>query len=102
MTIISTELRYANAVNSLRPGCQFIAKASGITRWDSTDLEQPSESDIQAEIKKLEVRGVVLDEIARLESTITPRRIRDALANDAGKKWVADVEALIATERGKL
>tara|TARA_R100000951_G_C2483009_1_gene132091 strand:+ start:233 stop:475 length:243 start_codon:yes stop_codon:yes gene_type:complete len=41
-------------------------------------------------------------EIARLEATITPRRIRDALANDAGKKWVADVEALIATERGKL
>ena len=41
-------------------------------------------------------------EIQRLESTITPRRIRDALANDAGKKWVADVEALIATERGKL
>ena len=41
-------------------------------------------------------------EIQRLESTITPRRLRDALANDAGKKWVADVEALIATERGKL
>ena len=42
------------------------------------------------------------DEIQRLEATITPRRLRDALANDAGKKWVADVEALIATERGKL
>ena len=41
-------------------------------------------------------------EIEKLESTITPRRLRDALANDAGKKWVADVEALIATERGKL
>jgi hypothetical protein len=40
--------------------------------------------------------------IQRLESTITPRRLRDALANDAGKKWVADVEALIATERSKL
>ena len=41
-------------------------------------------------------------EIEKLESTITPRRLRDALANDAGKKWVADVEALIATERSKL
>ena len=40
--------------------------------------------------------------IARLESTITPRRLRDALANDAGKSWVAAVEAKIATERGKL
>ena len=41
-------------------------------------------------------------EIQKLESTITPRRIRDALANDAGKSWVAAVEAKIATERGKL
>tara|TARA_R110000824_G_scaffold307608_1_gene495098 strand:+ start:185 stop:496 length:312 start_codon:yes stop_codon:yes gene_type:complete len=43
-----------------------------------------------------------LDKIAQLESTITPRRLRDAIANDAGKSWVAAVEALIDTERGKL
>ena len=43
-----------------------------------------------------------LDKIAHLESSITPRRLRDALANDAGKSWVAAVEAKIATERGKL
>ena len=42
------------------------------------------------------------DEIQRLEATITPRRLRDALASDAGKSWVAAVEAKIATERGKL
>jgi hypothetical protein len=42
------------------------------------------------------------DEIHALEATITPRRLRDALANDAGKSWVAAVEAKIATERGKL
>ena len=41
-------------------------------------------------------------EIVRLEETITPRRLRDALANDEGKAWVANVEALIDTERGKL
>mgnify|MGYP003650861689 FL=1 len=41
-------------------------------------------------------------EIERLEATITPRRLRDAIANDAGKSWVAAVEALIDTERGKL
>jgi len=40
--------------------------------------------------------------IQNLEATITPRRLRDALANDAGKSWVAAVEAKIATERGKL
>jgi len=52
--------------------------------------------------KAEEISNAPYREIARLEATITPRRIRDALANDAGKKWVADVEALIATERGKL
>ena len=43
-----------------------------------------------------------LKAIKQLESSITPRRLRDALANDADKKFVADVEALIATERSKL
>ena len=49
-----------------------------------------------------EVARNAIAEIQRLESTITPRRLRDALANDAGKSWVAAVEAKIATERGKL
>ena len=52
--------------------------------------------------KAKEISNAPYREIARLEATITPRRLRDAFANDAGKKWVADVEALIATERGKL
>ena len=42
-----------------------------------------------------------LAEIHRLEGTVTARRIRD-MTTDAGKKWVEDVEALIATERAKL
>ena len=62
MTIISTELNYANAVNSLRPGCQFIAEASGITRWDSPDLEQPSEVQIQAEITKFHNNNLDIEE----------------------------------------
>ena len=41
-------------------------------------------------------------EIKILESTITPRRLRDALANDEGKAWVAAVELKIKTERDKL
>ena len=40
-------------------------------------------------------------EIHRLESTVTQRRIR-AMTTDAGKKWMEDLEAKIATERGKL
>ena len=49
-----------------------------------------------------ELAEAPLREIEKLEETITPRRLRDALANDAGKSWVAAVEAKIATERGKL
>ena len=41
-------------------------------------------------------------EIIRLEETITNRRLREALATDDGKAWVADVETLIAVERAKL
>ena len=42
-----------------------------------------------------------LAEIHRLEGTVSARRIRD-MTPDAGKMWVEDVEALIATERAKL
>ena len=49
-----------------------------------------------------EVARNAMAEIRRLEATITPRRIRGALANDAGKEWVANVELLIAAERVKL
>ena len=66
----------------------------------------PEEEIVKDKEEKLWADGAVVrnakKNIHRLESTITPRRLRDALANDAGKKWVADVEALIATERGKL
>ena len=40
-------------------------------------------------------------EIQRLESTVTPRRIREMTTAD-GAKWVDDVEAKIAIERAKL
>jgi len=43
-----------------------------------------------------------LKEIHRLEGTITPRRLRDSVLTDEGKAWLTDVEAKIATERGKL
>jgi len=39
-------------------------------------------------------------EIHRLESTVTPRRIREMTTAD-GAKWVDDIEKLIAIERAK-
>ena len=41
-------------------------------------------------------------EISRLESTVTPRRLREALAGQPGKDWIASVESAIAIERAKL
>ena len=47
------------------------------------------------------VKRDAMEEIYRLESTVTPRRIRD-MTTDDGAKWIDDVEKLIAVERGKL
>ena len=41
-------------------------------------------------------------EITRLESTVTPRRLREALAGQPGKDWIAGTESAIAIERAKL
>ena len=41
------------------------------------------------------------DEIQRLESTVTSRRIRE-MTTVAGAKWIDDLEKLIAIERAKL
>ena len=43
-----------------------------------------------------------LAEISRLESTVTPRRIRDATTSVEGETWLADIESKIAIERVKL
>lgn len=47
-------------------------------------------------------RGEILQAIARLEASVTERRKREALLTDAGKAWLANVDALIAAERAKL
>ena len=71
----------------------------------ATDLTAEEEAQKNAE-DKIWADGASVrnarDEIERLENTITNRRLRDALASDEGKVWVAEVEAKIATERGKL
>ena len=73
------------------------------TSAEDVVVEEATEDEIKTmvEAARTEVEKAQI-EIKRLESTITPRRLRDALADDAGKEWVAAVEALIATERAKL
>jgi hypothetical protein len=40
--------------------------------------------------------------IWNLESSVTPRRIREAALTQAGKDWLADVDAQIAALRAQL
>jgi hypothetical protein len=51
---------------------------------------------------KAEALEQALSEIQRLESQITPRRMREAVLTEEGATWLANQEALIATERNKL
>ena len=54
----------------------------------------------EAELVEIATKNI-LAEVTRLESQITPRRIREAvLGTDSG--WLAAQEALIAIERAKL
>ena len=48
------------------------------------------------------VKDDAQNEINRLEGTVTARRMREALASDEGKAWVANVEDEIKVERAKL
>ena len=78
------------------------AVSSGISRSDvEVGYCTDAEHDVMLAALKTDAQKVQ-ETIKQLESTITPRRLRDALASDAGKSWVAAVEAKIATERGKL
>lgn len=45
---------------------------------------------------------LALEAIAKLEETITPRRLRDAILTGEGAQWLSDVENEIAIERAKL
>ena len=61
-----------------------------------------TEAEISQMVKDAETSAEkAMAEIHRLEATVTQRRIRD-MTTDAGKKWMEDIEAKIATERGKL
>jgi hypothetical protein len=75
-------------------------KGPYISRWDS-DLTQPTKEEISSVDDSKPTWIAAQEEIARLESTITPRRIREMTTAD-GTKWVDDVEKLIAVERAKL
>jgi hypothetical protein len=43
-----------------------------------------------------------LDDIAALESSITPRRMREALLGEEGLDWLKEAEATLASLRSEL
>ena len=59
----------------------------------------PSQADQDLWTAEYEVYKAAQDEIDRLEAQVTPRRMREAIADPT---WINAQEALIAIERSKL
>jgi|TARA_B110001454_G_scaffold148763_1_gene138177 hypothetical protein len=73
-----------------------------IIYWDDSNPDpHPTDAELKAAWPKAEARWGAVQEIERLEATVTQRRIREMTTAD-GAKWVDDVEKLIAIERAKL
>lgn len=49
-----------------------------------------------------QLNAPTLSAITALESSVTPRRIREAVTTDAGKTWLVAVDSQIAALRGSL
>ena len=73
---------------------------NGVATDLTAEEETQRDAEEQAWADGASVRNAT-EEIHRLESTVTPRRIREMTTAD-GAKWVDDVEKLIAIERAKL
>ena len=77
-----------------------------INTGNTTRMESQAEADERsaiwtqtfADVSKADAR----QEIIRLESEISNRRIRDSILTADGKTWLDDQEKLIAVERAKL
>ena len=79
----------------------MIRQVNVITGVETQREETQAEKDASVIAVAAELTNAPYREIARLESTVTPRRIRE-MTTVAGAKWVNDLEKLIAIERAKL
>ena len=78
--------------------------------WDAEAKEQRERDCTPDEVAEIEqrkaspqsVNAPILSTITALESTVTPRRIREAVTTDAGKTWLVAVDSQIAALRGSL
>ena len=67
--------------------------------WDGVKFSKPVLT--ADEIAKI-TRDAILSQIASRESSITPRRMREATLTEAGRTWLASVDSDIAKLREKL
>jgi hypothetical protein len=80
------------------PGQQGMSTLDGVITAFA-DGSIPSQSDQDAWTAEYDIYKAAMDEIERLESEVTQRRLRDAYADST---WMDAQEALIAVERAKL
>ena len=85
-------LKYRNAFNY----------ESLVATWHKDDPAIPTEDEIIAAWPAAEIKQEAQRLLIKLEEEITPRRIRDSVLTEDGKKWLEDQEKLIAVERAKL
>ena len=69
-------------------------ETEGVVDGDTVTVTKPAVTKSEAEI--------ALEKIWTLEAAVTPRRVRDSVLTEDGKKWLDDQEKLIAVERAKL
>jgi hypothetical protein len=54
----------SSAVQSLRPGAQFVMADGVIVRWDSPNLQQPTAQEIETELQRLLSRAHIPAEVS--------------------------------------
>jgi hypothetical protein len=98
MSKVTRTINNHAAVHAAWPG-QFSIFGLGVGA-EIEGVNPPSQAQIDA-AEAAAPDPAVVNQIAALEASITPRRIREAvLGTDGG--WLANQEALIAAERSKL
>lgn len=76
------------------PGCIEGSDAAIGDSWDGEVFVRP--------VPVIPPEVVAKQQIATLESVITPRRLREAILTPEGKTWLTSIDQQVATLRGKL
>jgi uncharacterized protein involved in exopolysaccharide biosynthesis len=75
-----------------------IANVNGV----DVELTEEEVAEFKATQASLENRNAIIDaQIRTLEGTVTNRRLREAALTEAGKAWLADLDAQIAALRAQ-